>query len=122
MEEMNNGLLEPAAQGDPDAIERRPQARAAADRVSGPISKDFLKALADVFDESGREAVRHVRDEDPETYKNLFAQMFPKETTTGDIYTDAQMDWLCDAISARLAKAARNRVETIHEVQGSFPK
>ena len=54
--------------------------------------------------------------------KNLFAQMFPKETTTGDIYTDAQMDWLCDAISARLAKAARNRVETIHEVQGSFPK
>jgi hypothetical protein len=81
--------------------------------MSGPISKEFLKALADVFDESGREAVRHVRDEDPETYENLFAQLFPDEAS-GDINTDAQMDRLCDAISARLAKAARNGVETIH--------
>lgn len=81
--------------------------------MRGPVSKDFLKALADVFDDVGAVAVRHVRDEDPETYENLFAQMFPKETPS-DIYTDAQMDRLCDAISARLAKAARNGVETIH--------
>jgi hypothetical protein len=82
--------------------------------MSGPISKEFLKALADVFDDTGAEAVRHVRDEDPETYANLFAQVIPKETTPSDIYTDAQMDRLCDAISERLAKAARNGVETIH--------
>ena len=36
--------------------------------MSGPISKEFLKAVADVFDDAGAEAVRHVRDEDPETY------------------------------------------------------
>jgi hypothetical protein len=83
--------------------------------MSGPISKESLKAQADVFDESGREAVRHVRDEDPETYENnLFAEAFPKETAPGDIYSDAQMARLCDAISERLAKAARNGVETIH--------
>ncbi len=82
--------------------------------MSGPLPKAFLEALADVFDESGREAVRHVRDEDPETYASVFAQMFPKETTPGDIYSNAQLDRLCDAITARLEKAVRNGVETIH--------
>jgi hypothetical protein len=81
--------------------------------VSAPLSKAFLKALADTFDEAGREAVRHVRDEDPETYASVFAQMFPKETAS-DIYADAQIDRLCDALAARLAKAARYGVETIH--------
>jgi hypothetical protein len=82
--------------------------------VSGPLSKEFLKALADTFDEAGREAVHHVRDEDPETYASVFAQMFPKETTPGDIYSDAQLDRLCHAIEAKLEKAVRNGVETIH--------
>jgi hypothetical protein len=81
--------------------------------MSGPISKEFLKALADVFDEAGREAVRHVRDEDPETYATVFAQTFPKEASS-DIYSDAQLDRLCDAITAKLEKAVRNGVETIH--------
>ena len=82
--------------------------------MAGPLSKAFLKALADTFDEGGREAVRRVRDEDPETYASVFAQMFPKETTPSDIYSDAQLDRLCDAITARLEKAVRNEVETIH--------
>jgi hypothetical protein len=81
--------------------------------VAAPISKAFLQALADTFDEAGREAVRRVRDEDPETYASIFAQMFPKETASG-IYADAQLDRLCDAIEARLLKAVRNGVETIH--------
>jgi hypothetical protein len=81
--------------------------------LSRPLSKAFLKALADTFDEAGREAVRRVRDEDPETYASVFAQMFPKETAS-DIYADAQLDRLCDAITAKLEKAARNGVDTIH--------
>jgi hypothetical protein len=82
--------------------------------VAGQISKAFLKALADTFDEAGREAVRQVRDKEPETYASVFAQMFPKDTTPTDIYSDAQLDRLCDALSERLAKAVRNGVETIH--------
>jgi hypothetical protein len=45
---------------------------------------------------------------------SVFAQMFPKETTPSDIYSDAQLDRLCDAITAKLEKAVRNGVETIH--------
>ena len=82
--------------------------------MSAPLSRAFLKALADTFDEAGREAVRQVRDKDPEIYASVFAQKFPKETTTGNIYSDAQFDRLCDAITARLEKAVRNGVETIH--------
>jgi len=46
--------------------------------MSAPLSRAFLKALADTFDEAGREAVRQVRDKDPEIYASVFAQMFPK--------------------------------------------
>jgi hypothetical protein len=77
------------------------------------LPKAFLIALAETFADFGEASLRQVRDEDPETYASVFAQMFPEETP-GDIYTDAQMDRLCDAISERLAKAARNGVETIH--------
>jgi hypothetical protein len=73
--------------------------------VAGPISKAFLKAVADTFDEGGREAVRQVRDKDPETYASVFAQMFTKGTTPSDIYSDAQLDRLCVAITAKLEKA-----------------
>jgi hypothetical protein len=82
--------------------------------MSATLSKPFLMALTETFEEAGREAVRHVRDEDPQTYASGFAQMFPKETTPSDIYSDAQLDGLCDAITARLEKAVRNGIETIH--------
>ena len=36
------------------------------------------------------------------------------EGATSDIYTDAQLEKLCDALAARLAKAARNGIESIH--------
>jgi hypothetical protein len=75
--------------------------------MSGPLSKAFLKALADTFDEAGRAAVRHVRDHEPAEYASVFAQMFPKETTPSDIYSDAPLDRLCDAIAAKLEKAVR---------------
>jgi hypothetical protein len=78
------------------------------------LSKAFLKALAETFADFGEDNLRQVRDEYPETYASVFAQMFPKETTPSDIYSDAQLDRLYDALAARLAKAARNGVETIH--------
>jgi hypothetical protein len=59
-----------------------------------PISKAFLKALAETFDEAGREAVKHVRDNDPEAYASVFASVIPKDATPSDIYSDAQMDRL----------------------------
>jgi hypothetical protein len=40
--------------------------------------------------------------------------MFPKGMTPSDIYSDAQLDRLCVAITAKLEKAVRNGVETIH--------
>jgi hypothetical protein len=82
--------------------------------MGAPISKAFLIALADSFEEFGRDSVRQVRDNDPEAYACVFASVIPKEATPSDIYSDAQMDRLCDALSERLAKAARNGVETIH--------
>jgi hypothetical protein len=47
-------------------------------------------------------------------YASVFPQMFPKETTPSDIYSDAQLARLCDAIEAKLEKAVRNGNETIH--------
>jgi hypothetical protein len=78
------------------------------------VPKAFLEALADTFDEHGRAAVRHVRDNDPAEYARAFASIIPRDSATGDIYSDAQLERLCDALAARLAKAARNGVETIH--------
>jgi hypothetical protein len=77
-------------------------------------NKAFLIALAETFDELGRDAVRQVRDEDLATYASVFASVIPRETTPIDIYSDEQMDRLCDALSARLEKAVRNGVETIN--------
>jgi hypothetical protein len=79
-----------------------------------PIPKAFLEALAESFDEVGRAAVRHVRDNDPAEYARVFASIIPRDAATSDIYTDAQLERLCDALAARLAKAARNGVETVH--------
>jgi hypothetical protein len=38
----------------------------------------------------------------------------PKGASPREIYSDAQLDKICDAISERLAKAGRNGVETVH--------
>ena len=78
------------------------------------VPKAFLEALAETFDEHGRAAVRHVRDNDPAECARAFASIIPRDAATGDIYSDAQLERLCDALAARLAKAARNGVETIH--------
>jgi hypothetical protein len=76
-----------------------------------PISKAFLRALADTFEEFGRDAVRGCRDKDPVTYASVYAHVLPNPV---DIHSDEQLEQLCDCLSERLEKAARNGVETIH--------
>jgi len=82
--------------------------------MGAPISKAFLIALAESFEEFGGDSVRQVRDNDPEAYASVFASVIPKDAAPSDIYSDAQMDGLCDALSEMLAKAVRNGVQTIH--------
>jgi hypothetical protein len=76
-----------------------------------PPSKAFLRALADTFEDFGRDAVRECRDKDPATYASVFAHLLP---SSGVIYSDEQLEQLCDCLSERLEKAARNGVETIN--------
>ena len=82
--------------------------------MATPITKAFLEALAETFDEHGCAAVRHVRDNDPAEYARVFANIIPRDAATGDNYSDAELERLCDTLAARLAKAVRNGVETIH--------
>jgi hypothetical protein len=65
------------------------------------VPKAFLEALAETFDEHGRAAVRHVRDKDPAEYARAFANIIPRDAARGDIYSDAQLERLCDALAAR---------------------
>jgi HTH-like domain len=39
-------------------------------------------------------------------YARAFANIIPRDAARGDIYSDAQLERLCDALAARLAKAA----------------
>ncbi len=44
------------------------------------LTEDFLKALADDFDQHGKAAIVEVRQEDPAKYLSIVAQLVPKET------------------------------------------
>lgn len=44
------------------------------------LSENFLKAMADDFDEHGVEAIQKVRQDDPAKYLTVVAQLVPKET------------------------------------------
>lgn len=44
------------------------------------LSENFLKAMADDFDEHGVEAITKVRQDDPAKYLTVVAQLVPKET------------------------------------------
>src|SRR5262249_2177200 len=50
------------------------------------LSASFLEALAETFEEGGREAVRKGRDEDPSTYVRVFARLLPEN---GEAWTPA---------------------------------
>jgi hypothetical protein len=82
--------------------------------MGDPLPKAFLEALADTFDEYGRESLRTFRADDPADYARTFAHLIPKDAASSEIYSDAQLEKIYDAVSARLAKAARNGVETIN--------
>jgi hypothetical protein len=81
--------------------------------VAAPISKAFLAALAE-FDEMGRGALRAFRDDDPADYARTFADYMPTGATPAEIYSDDRLEAICSQFAARIKKAARNRVETVH--------
>jgi hypothetical protein len=71
----------------------RAKQKGARDRLSAA----FLEALAETFEEGGKEAVRKVRDEDPSTYVRVFAGLLPKEvevSTPEAALTDEQLEAL----------------------------
>jgi hypothetical protein len=82
--------------------------------MAAPISKAFLTALAESFDELGRRALQRFRDDDPAGYAGLFADYMPKGTTDAEIYSDDRLEAICAQLAARIEKAARNGVETVH--------
>jgi hypothetical protein len=82
--------------------------------MAAPISKAFIAALAESFDELGRAALQRFRDDDPAGYADLFADYLPKGTTPAEIYSDDRLEAIRAQLAARIEKAVRNGVETIH--------
>src|SRR5262249_54885607 len=74
------------------------------------LSASFLEALAETFEEGGKEAVRKVRDEDPSTYVRVFASLLPKEvevSTHESNLTDEQLEALYTEMLAELDRRAK---------------
>jgi hypothetical protein len=82
--------------------------------MAAPISKAFIAALAETFDELGRRALQRFRDDDPAGYAELFASYTPKATTAAEIFSDDRLEAICAQLAARIEKAAQNGVETVH--------
>lgn len=68
------------------------------------LSEDFLKALADDFEEHGPDTIRSVRAQDPATYVRVIASVLPKETTLTVEKRDAT-DWTREELVAFLNDA-----------------
>jgi hypothetical protein len=58
------------------------------------LATDFLRAMAEDFAKNGAEAIRRVRDEKPDVYLKVCADLIPRELTV-----DASVDVLHDASS-----------------------
>jgi hypothetical protein len=56
------------------------------------LAGDFVRAMAEDFAENGAEAIRRVRDEKPDVYVRVCADLLPREFTV-----DATIDVLHDA-------------------------
>jgi hypothetical protein len=82
--------------------------------MGAPISKAFLIALADSLEDYGRETLIAFRAQDPADYARMFAHLIPKDASPHEIYSDAQLDRIYDALSENLAKVVQNGVATIH--------
>jgi hypothetical protein len=82
--------------------------------MAAPISKAFIAALAETFAELGRGTLRTFRDDEPADYARTVADYMPKGATPAEIYSDDRLEAICSQLAARIEKAARNGVETIH--------
>lgn len=68
------------------------------------LSEDFLKALADDFEQHGGSTIRAVREQDPATYVRVIASVLPKETSLTIEKRDAT-DWTREELVAFLNDA-----------------
>lgn len=74
----------------------RAKQKGARDRLSAA----FLTAMADDFDEHGKEVIARVRQEDPATYMRVFATLTPKELEMTHAPLD---DWTRDELQKGIA-------------------
>ena len=81
----------------------RAKKRGARDRMSAA----FLTALADDFEEHGKETVERVRQEDPSAYLRIFTALAPKELEISDPLKTISDEKLAAAIEA-LTEALRD--------------
>ena len=77
-------------------------------------AKAFLAALAESFAELGHSALRTFREQNPFDYARTFADYMPEGATLADILSDDRLEAISAQFAARVEKAARNGVETIH--------
>jgi hypothetical protein len=71
------------------------------------LQGDFLRALADDFDQHGRAAIIRMREEDPAAYVRLVAQLMPKEFEINrplDGLTDDELYAAIDRLRSQLAQ------------------
>jgi len=91
-------LFQPGQSGNPGG---RPTA--SRNRLQG----NFLRALADDFDQHGRAAIRRMREEDPAAYVRVVAQLMPKEFEINrplDGLTDDELYAAIDRLRSQLAQ------------------
>ena len=102
---MANPNPSPATRFSADRAGRAKQ-KGARDRMSAA----FLTALADDFDEHGKEVVARVRKDDPSTYLRVFASLMPKELEFTDPFKSMSDEKLAVAIDA-LTESLRERAD-----------
>lgn len=76
------------------------------------MSTAFLTALADDFEEHGKQTVERVRQEDPSAYLRIFAALAPKELEISDPLKAISDEKLAAAIEA-LTEALRDPMSSL---------
>lgn len=81
------------------------------------LTEDFVKALADDFDQHGRDAIVTVRTEDPGKYLDIVAKLVPKDVDVNVTGADAFVKmWqaVASGAYASMAEDIENAEEARH--------
>jgi hypothetical protein len=90
----NRGQFRPGQSGNPAG---RPKG------ARSKLSESFLKALADDFDEHGKNVIQKVRGERPHEYLKIVAAVLPKQMQLDDVTSKRRADDLTDDELASIA-------------------